>query len=211
MKKKVFAVSIIMNLVFLSLLIVLSFKYQEELFQKYIGWNGKAEIVMFGDSHTALGKWNSTLDKSPVLRLGWSRYTSDMLVGYIHQAISFQPKYVFILCGGNDLYSKRFSVENTVQNFKEMATILKNENITPVFQKLIYQHENPQFNKTIDSINSRLEEYCIKEQIEIIDISKKMYDSSGLKASLTGDNLHLNKAGYKIWSEAINAYLLDKY
>ena len=211
MKKKIFAISIILNIIFFILFIGASVKWQEELFQKYIHWTGQAEIVMFGDSHTAHGKWNSIIDKTPVLRLGWSRYTSDMLVGYIEQSASFQPKYIFILCGGNDISTKDFSVENTLENFKQMANILKSKNLTPVFQKLMYQHDNEQFNKTIDSINSGLTKYCLKEHIDLLDIGEKMYDSSGLKASLTEDNLHLNEEGYKIWAEAVNTYLLTKY
>ena len=211
MKKKVFAISIILTIVFFILLIVGSIKWQEELFQKYIHWTGQAEIVMFGDSHTAYGKWNSTIDKTPVLRLGWSGYTTDMLVGYIEQSASFQPKYVFILCGANDISTKDFSVEKTLENFKQMSNILKSRNLTPVFQKLMYQHDNLQFNKTIDSINRGLSEYSLKEHIDLLDIGEKMYDSSGLKASLTEDSLHLNEKGYKIWSEAVNTYLLTKY
>ena len=191
----------------LFVIILLSLKFRERLCQKYINWNKSTEIVMFGDSHTANGKWNSTIDQNPVLKLGWGGYTSEMLVGKISQSIPFKPKYVFILCGGNDIYSTSFKVENTLNNLKLMADTLKRKNITPVFQKLIYQHNNPEFNIIIDSINSSLTNYCLKKNIDIIDIGKNMYDSTGLKASLTIDNLHLNEKGYAIWSEAINNYL----
>jgi alpha-glucosidase len=211
MKKKVVAISIVLTTILFILLIIGSIKWQEELSQKYIHWTGQAEIVMFGDSHTANGKWNSIIDKTPVLRLGWSGYTTDMLVGYIDQSTSFHPKYVFILCGGNDISTEDFSVKNTLENFKQMANILKSKNLTPVFQKLMYQRDNPLFNKTIDSINRGLTDYCLKEHIDLIDMGKKMYDSGGLKESLTEDNLHLNEKGYKIWSEAVNTYLQSKY
>ena len=162
---------------------------------------------MFGDSHTANGKWNSIINQSPVLRLGWGGYTSEMLVDKIYLAIEYRPKFVFILCGGNDVYTTSFTIENTLNNLKLIADTLKNNNITPVFQKLMYQHNNPEFNTNIDSINNALTNYCLKENIDIIDIGKHMYDSSGLKASLTLDNLHLNEKGYVIWGEAINDYL----
>ncbi|MFT7071918.1 MAG: alpha-glucosidase [Patiriisocius sp.] len=186
---------------------IFSLKYRHQFYQKYINWNNSAEIVMFGDSHTANGKWNSTINQNPVLKLGWGGYTSEMLVDKISLSVPFKPKYVFILCGGNDIYQDSFTVENTLNNLKLMADTLKNSSITPVFQKLMYQHKNPKFNTTIDSINNALTNYCLKEQIDLLDIGKDMYDSTGLKASLTIDNLHLNKKGYAIWSKAINNYL----
>ena len=193
--------------IILIAIIILSLKYRELFYQEYLIWNKSAEIVMFGDSHTSSGKWNSIINESSVLRLGWDGYTSEMLVDKIYSAIEYKPKYVFILCGGNDIYATSFKVENTLNNLKLMSDTLKINNITPVFQKLMYQRNNPEFNTKIDSINSALAKYCIKENIDIIDIGKNMYDSSGLKASLTIDNLHLNKKGYAIWSEAVNNFL----
>ena len=197
------------NLVIITLFagIVLALKYREQLSQEYLKWNKSAEIVMFGDSHIANGNWNSIITHSSVLRLGWGGYTSKMLVDKIYLAVEYKPKYVFILCGGNDIYATSFKVEGTLNNLKLMVDTLRINNITPVFQKLMYQHNNPEFNTIIDSINSALTKYCLKENIDIIDIGKNMYDSSGLKANLTVDNLHLNEKGYAHWSEAINNYM----
>jgi lysophospholipase L1-like esterase len=191
-------------------ILFLSLKYREQIHQKYIVWTNSVEIILFGDSHIANGKWSSFLDNNGVLKLGWGGYTSEQLVDKIVICSDFNPKYVFILCGGNDIYDDTFTVENTVNNLKLMADKLREDNIVPVFQKLMYQHNNPKFNLTIDSINTELSKYCLKEQIEIIDTGKNMYDSNGLKASLTYDNLHLNEKGYAIWSEEINKYLKSK-
>ena len=204
--KNVLWASIVLTVLFL----LMSFSYREEIFQYRIRWKESAEIVMFGDSHTAHGKWNFTLHTNPVLRSGWAGYTSDMLVDKIPSTISYNPKFVFILCGGNDIYQKDFSVKNTIVNYRLIADILKKNNITPIFQKLMYQHNNPEFNKIIDSINMDLTNYCKKEQIDLIDIGNKMYDSKGLRADLTIDNLHLNQKGYDLWSVAINDYLKNK-
>ncbi len=194
----------------ISTLFVITFsymKFREHLHQEYIKWSKSADIVMFGDSHTVSGKWNSTIHQNTVLKLGWGGYTSEMLVDKIALSIPFKPKYVFILCGGNDISYDSFSVENTLHHLTQMADTLRDNNITPVFQKLMYKHNDPEFNVIIDSINSGLTNYCLKEQIDIINIGKDMYDTTGLKSSLTTDNLHLNKKGYAIWSKAVNEYL----
>lgn len=186
------------------------FKYTEQLHHSYISCTNSAEIIMFGDSHIANGKWYTSLNNSAVLKFGWAGYTTEMLLEEIVICLEYNPKYVFILCGGNDIYYDSFSVEKTLNNYKKMTDLLRKKNSTPVFQKLIYKHDDKEFNSTIDSINQALEKYCFEEGIEIIDIGQNMYDATGLKASLTYDNLHLNKKGYAIWSEAINNYLNNK-
>lgn len=202
MKNKIlFAITV------LIFLFIFSYKYKETLIQKYIHYTKSADVIMFGDSHIANGKWNSKIDKKLVLNFGWSGYTSKMLVDKISLMSKFKAKYVFILCGGNDIFKTSFDLKITVENFKKMHRILEKENIKPVFQKLIYMRNNEEFNLKIDSINIFLTNYCLQENIDIIDIGKNMYDSSGLKACLTKDNLHLNEKGYAIWSDVINTYL----
>src|ERR1035437_5552237 len=97
MKKKILWTSIIINICFVVLLILISYKYREDLYQKYIIKKHSSEIVMFGDSHTAGGKWNFILDRNPVLRMGWGGFSSDQLAGLIPRCIEYKPKFVFIL------------------------------------------------------------------------------------------------------------------
>lgn len=198
------SIAVIIGISFFSL------KFTEQFHQKYMRWSNSYEIIMFGDSHIANGNWYSSLDNNAVLKLGWGGYTTEMLLEEIDECLEYNPKYVFILCGGNDIYYDSFSVEKTLNNYKKMANVLRHKNITPVFQKLMYKHDDEEFNLTIDSINKALEKYCSKEEIDFIDIGKNMYDATGLKASLTHDQLHLNEKGYAIWSEAINNYLINK-
>ena len=132
--------------------------YKEDIYQKIINYTNKADIVMFGDSHTAGGEWNLLIGYS-VKRLGWGGYTSDQLRELIKKTIEYNPKYVFILCGGNDNGSRCFSIDNVIENYTIMADTLRNHNIKPVFQKLFYQVSNPEFNAIIDTINKRLFDY----------------------------------------------------
>lgn len=126
----------------------------------------------------------------------------------IDQSFEYKPEYVFILCGGNDIGGRCFNIDNVIKNYKVMADTLKKHNIKPVFQKLLYQYDNPKFNSIIDSINSGLNKYCQNENIDFIDITPGMMDSMGLKQKLTIDGkVHLNEDGYEIWSKWVNKYL----
>ncbi|MFH1118571.1 MAG: GDSL-type esterase/lipase family protein [Bacteroidota bacterium] len=206
-----FRISIVVNVIFLGLLMVIFYRYSEVFYQKKIQWNHSASIVMFGDSHTAGGKWNSLLETGPVLRMGWGGFSSDQLKNMIPDCISYKPEYVFILCGGNDIVGGNcYSIKRIIDNYRFMADTLRSNNIKPVFQKLLYLHDGKEYNTVVDSINSMLTEFCIREKIDLIDIGTSMNDASGLRADLTIDNCHLNSDGYELWSDAVNSYLKRK-
>jgi lysophospholipase L1-like esterase len=210
MNKTTFRISILLNIILIILIFSGIYRLREHLYQKWIQHTGKATMVMFGDSHTVHGKWNFLIKNQTVLRMGYSGFNSEQLTGLIPLTFYYQPEKVFIQCGGNDIGGRLFSLQNTLANFKFMADTLRSRNIQPVFQKALYMHNNPPYNMIIDSINRHLEIYCKEQNIDLIDIGKEMYDSSGLKASLTIDNVHLNKEGYKLWAKAINDYLEGK-
>jgi lysophospholipase L1-like esterase len=210
MNKTIFRLSILLNVILLIGIFLGAYRIREHLYQKWIIQTGKASMVMFGDSHTARGNWNFSIKNQTVLRLGYSGFTTDQLLGLIPIAYNYMPDRVFILCGGNDIGDRYFTVQNTLNNFKIMADDLRNHNIEPVFQKLPYGHNHPSHNKMIDTINMSLEVFCKEQNIDFLDICKDLHDSTGLKLSLTVDNVHLNKQGYKLWCMAINNYLKDK-
>jgi len=211
MKKMVLFVSILMNLTLVAFILLIAIHYKEELTQKLIDKRHSADIVMFGDSHTAGVKWNSLIDGYSVKTIGRGGFNTDQLKGLITNSIDYKPKFVFILCGSNDIGSRCFNIDNTIANFKCMADALRGNNITPVFQKLFYQVNNPGFNAVIDTINMRLLSFCKNENIDFLDITDGMMDSTGLRKTMTRDGLaHLNEDGYKVWSKWINYYLKNK-
>lgn len=204
-------VSVSANVILICSLLLFSYYYREELLQKYIDYRHSADIVVFGDSHVSGAKWNSLIKGYSVKRLGWGRLTTDQLSQLVEKAIDYKPKFVFILCGGNDIDSRCFNIDNVINNYKFMADTLIKNNIQPVFQKLFYQYNNQDFNIKIDAINHRLLDFCNEENISFLDITRGLYDSNGLKTSITIDGLHLNISGYIIWSEYINEFLEVKY
>jgi lysophospholipase L1-like esterase len=208
--KFIVIVSVFANVILICSVILIFYRFREELIQKYIDYRQSADIVMFGDSHVSGVKWNSLIKDYSVKRLGRGRLTTDQLSQLIEQTIDYKPQFVFILCGGNDIGSRCFKVENVISNYMFMADALIENNIQPVFQKLLYQYNNQEFNMIVDSINSGLYGFCKDEKIAFLDITKGMNDSTGLKASLTIDGLHLNEKGYSIWSNCLNEFLSIK-
>jgi hypothetical protein len=69
MKLKKKKLRVLLLIVSLFIIIIFSLKHKEQFYQEYIKWNKSAEIVLFGDSHTANCKWNSSINQNPVLKL----------------------------------------------------------------------------------------------------------------------------------------------
>jgi lysophospholipase L1-like esterase len=200
-------ISVLINIVTISVLITIVLREKEEYYQKCIRYTQSCDIAMFGDSNTEGGNWNSLIKNGLVLKKAFSGYTSGQLAGMISRTIKYHPKIVFIQAGANDVRSRCFSLEYTMSNLKFMADTLRVNHIIPVFQKLFYRQNRPEANIIIDSINASLFEYCQKENIDLIDIGKYLHDSTGLKADVTTDGQHLNAKGYKLWARVINEYL----
>lgn len=201
-----FKISITINIILIILLCVLIWQLRKPVYLEWLLYSEKTDIVMFGDSHTSRGDWNNIKGQT-VLKMGYSGFTSSQLNIMLPKVFKYNPESVFIQCGGNDIGQKCFSVQHTMNNLKLMADTLKSHSVKPVFQKLLYSQTNPARNLMIDSINNRLEKYCHEENIDLIDIGKFMYDSTGLKPSLAADHVHLNKIGYQLWYQSINDYL----
>jgi len=208
--KSILIISIAINFLLGSIILMAAYRYREELTQILIGKTNKASLVMFGDSHTKFGKWNSLIKKHRVLRIGSGGHTSDQLSGSITRTIGYGASYVFIQGGGNDIGGKDFKIDNVINNLKLMADFVRDNGMTPVLQNLFYHVDDPEFNAIVDSINSRLEDLCREESIDLIKISDGMNDANGMKQSLASDHAHLNSLGYKKWGEKVNKYLRSK-
>jgi len=207
-KKVILIFSILLNISLIFSIGFVANHYKENIYQKIIDKKHKADIVMFGDSHTAGGKWNSLITDYSVKRLGWGGFTSDWLRGLINKAIEYKPEYVFILCGGNDVGQRCFKIDNVITNYKIMADTLRKHNIKPVFQKLFYQVKNQKYNNIVDTINIKLENYCKQENIEFLDITKGLNEGHHLNIDVCRDgNVHLNERGYIIWAKHLNEFL----
>lgn len=207
MSRKIFIVSISLNALLLSLAFLAAVKYREQLCQKWIEYRGKADLVMFGDSHTASGKWNSLIEDRNVLCMGWGGFTSDQLRPLIARSIRYRPQYVFILAGANDPLNDCYAREQTMANFRCFADTLRSANIIPVFQKLLYRSGDPSYNAEMDTLNALLQAYCAEQKFAFIDITRDLNGPGGLLPSLTKDGVHLNRDGYLRWSKVVNEFL----
>ena len=81
----------------------------------------KVDVVMFGDSLTANGKWDKLFPHVNIVNMGTGGdSTHDMLkkLRYVYQ---YHPKYCFVMAGFNDIDTKR----DPDQIYKDYFSILE--------------------------------------------------------------------------------------
>lgn len=209
-KNSLLFISLILNVIFVVLVFIYVAKNKESLAQKLL-WRFNTEtLIMFGDSHTARGNWNDLLDRSDVLKVGYSGFTSGQLDFMMKQYIvDRNASYCFIQCGGNDLSKAHFDANKMNSNISSMIQYLQAQNITPVLQSLFHR-PNPDYNLTIDSLNLSLKQLAQDNGIDFIDVNPYLNDNNSIGEHVESDNIHLNGKGYNIWGSVLKEYLNEK-
>jgi lysophospholipase L1-like esterase len=205
-KSKYLKISLILNFIFILIIILLSYKYvQKSIDRTFL--DKDIEIVMFGNSITAWGEWETLLDRNDLLTSGFPGYTSSHLKLLIaNNVIKYNPVICFIMVGINDI-QLGIPMHLIKSNYISMLEDLKKNRITPVVESVLYAVDNPEINNEVDSLNRFLIDYCNTNNIDYLDINTKLSTSNGLKPEYSTDGIHLNKKAYDIWAQEIKRFL----
>lgn len=200
--------SMLINCLFLSVFLLLSWRNREDLVQTYVGSYHTPRVAMLGDSHIEFGKWSFLLKRTDILRVGRGNFTSwQTRVILMPAVLAKRPKICFVQCGSNDAYQGEFyNTANTMQNYQAIADSLVANDINPVFQTVPYRVNQPAFNRRVDSLNAMLTTYCRLHNINLININR-LFPLKNLRFYTVSDGVHFNDSGYRIWSEALTHHL----
>lgn len=111
-------------------------------------------------------------------------------------------KTVFITIGVNNL-NQGFDVEDVIEGIKEVAIEATKQFPTA---RIILFGTLPYFNMDAQQqVQSALEQWKKPDRVEFIDPSSSFIDDNGEPDNqyYNSDQLHLNQAGYRMWSELI--------
>lgn len=185
---------------------------------------GEVRVVFMGNSITQ--GWSDQdpdffKDKPYINRGIGGQTTPQMLLRFRPDVINLKPKVVVILAGTNDIAGNTgvTSEATIVGNIESMALLAQHydikvvlSSILPVFDYPWKRGLNPV--PTIASINKQLRAFAESNRMVYLDYFTPMADEKqGLKAELTYDGVHPNKAGYKVMeplAEAAIAAALKK-
>lgn len=133
------------------------------------------------------------------------RFNSDVL--------PFQPKYLFILGGGNSIRGGT-KAEDVIEQFQRLINKCEQNNITPIFltippinpdgiERVFKKPSANDWQHQTDIVNTFL-----KKQQYVIDVNPLLSDNRGfLPTMYSQDGLHPDISGKKVMADAVNRFL----
>jgi len=173
--------------------------------------NSTKNVVMFGNSITNQGKWEEVLVRPDVLNWGIPGYATGQLIWTIKNVLHDHPgtKIWFLEGGINDI-TLGVPVKLILENYKTTVDSLKRNHIIPVVQSTILKNNAKVHNKQVTKLNKLVKKYCLKNQIEYIDLNTFLSRDGELIKELTTDGCHLVQSAYIPWAAEIKR-VLAKY
>jgi len=165
------------------------------------------EVVMLGDSITALGDWETMFPQTRIANLGVGGDTSAGVLNRLENAIALRPRRVLLMIGVNDLLLD-FPVELVATLTQFVAERLSDSGITPIVQATLYVSDR-KVNEKIRALNATMRAWCDRRSIVYIDLNDELAADGILRPRFTDDGIHLTADAYRRWSEVIRRYIVS--
>lgn len=175
---------------------------------------GACQVLFVGSS--SIVKWKETLASDmaplPVINRGFGGSHVEYVNRWFDQIVApYRPRAIVFYAGENDIDAGK-SVDRVVSDFDEfMGRKTKALGDTPVYfislkpSKLRFAQFPLQ-----TLVNNAIRERAAKRSdLHYVDVVSAMLDETGKpKGLFVGDGLHMNAAGYKIWTRIVRAEVL---
>lgn len=174
----------------------------------------KGDIVFIGNSLTeGGGNWSKKLGIPNIKNRGIGGDIADGVLKRLDEITFFKPKMVFLLIGVNDLdnmvHQKQIpSVHYVANNIFKIANVIHTKSPeTKIYIQTLLPTLDGLINQHILEINNMIKHEENNNNYEVIDLHAAFTESTIVKKELYRDRLHLNKLGYKVWTNVISDYL----
>ena len=133
-------------------------------------------------------------------------YANDIVFPY-------KPRQIFIYVGENDLPDETSTADSILDRTKRLISTIKSKlpEIPIVYISLKPSPSREKYLEKAKATNELIKKYIKAEKnMKYVDVFTAMLTKDGkLRPELfVQDMLHMNKAGYKIWTDLIKPYLL---
>jgi len=184
-------------------------RYREANTQLPAPARGERRVVFMGNSITEgwVPYWPAMFAGKPYVGRGiGGQTTPQMLVRFHADVVALKPAVVVILAGTNDIAGNTGPSTNAMiqQNLQAMTEIAQANGIKVVLCSILPVFDYPwrpglRPAPRIVAINAWLKAYAVRVGATYLDYHAAMKDErDGLRASLGGDGVHPNEAGYRI-------------
>jgi acyl-CoA thioesterase I len=174
------------------------------------GWGMKATATSPGRGEFFPGK--------PYINRGISGQTTpQMLVRFRQDVILLKPKVVVLLAGTNDIAENtgRETLEEIGNNIASMSDLARANGIRVVLCSVLpssdfHWHKGLEPAPKIKALKAWIQDYAAKNGFVYVDYYSPMANSEGgLKAELSPDGVHPNKAGYDLMAPLAEAGIAE--
>jgi len=182
-------------------------KYRDDDAKLGLPARGESRVVFLGDSITEFWPLSESFPGKPYVNRGISGQTTpQMVLRFRQDVIALRPEVVVILAGTNDIAENTgpITIAAIEDNLASMVDIAKRNGIRVVLSALVPALKYPWRPDLapvakIRSLNDWMKDYAAKEGLFFLDYHSAMAnDQRGLKAELSEDGVHPNKAGYAV-------------
>lgn len=177
------------------------------------GESPQGSILFVGSSSIRLWNLKESFPERVTANHGFGgSQMADSVHFFERIVVPVKPSVIVVYAGDNDIAQKK-TPQVVAENFAQFAAKVKEH--LPECRKVIYVAIKPSVKRwaladTIKATNQLIETNCRKDdQLHFLDIWTPMLDANGQPRPelLLEDGLHMNKDGYRIWSEALEAVL----
>jgi acyl-CoA thioesterase-1 len=168
---------------------------------------GERRTVFFGDSITEYWNLGESFPGMGYIDRGIAGQTTPQMRQRFEQdVLALKPAVVVILAGTNDIAGNTGPTtnESIEENLRSFAETAKASGITVVLASILPTARygwKPKVEpvERILAVNSWIKDYAGKNGLVYLDYYSALVDAKrGLKAELSGDGVHPNKAGYAV-------------
>jgi len=172
-----------------------------------------SNIVFLGNSLTEYGEWPEFFDNPNILNRGIAGEFTDGILRRLDPVISGKPKQIFLMIGINDLILHR--PPHILANYRAIVEQIKKDtpNTQLIIQSILPVNNTVKntglSNADVLTLNEGIQKIATDFNLQYVDLHQKFKDTSGkLNAIYTFDGIHLNRAGYELWTGEINNLVL---
>ena len=143
--------------------------------------------------------------------------TPQMLVRFRQDVIDLKPRVVVVLAGTNDIAENtgKTTLKEIGNNIASMSELARANGIAVVLCSVLPAsgfpwHPGLEPAPKVQALNAWIKEYAAKSGLVYVDYYSRMVNSEGgLKAELSPDGVHPNRAGYEIMAPLAEAGIAE--
>lgn len=172
----------------------------------------ECDALFYGDSITKGNNFDELFPDLRIVDKGINGATIEDLTQRVDEVDEYHPKKIFVMAGGNNLYSG--NVEECVELFRGLLNALKEacpyaeiyvESMLPTDKRVAVEYDCP--NRVIKGFNERLKALAEENGMTYVEIYPAYEKNGGLNKELTFDGIHLKDDAYGPWADLVRPYL----